>query len=104
MIFRTGVTYKYNSFQISWQYSYTDSQYTDATNAEFTSNAVNGIVPAYTVMDLSAKYSHKFWRIETGINNLLDNVYFTRRASGYPGPGIIPAEPRSFYITLGVVI
>ena len=28
--------------------------------------------------------------------------YFTRRATGYPGPGIIPSEPRTFYTTLQI--
>ena len=35
-------------------------------------------------------------------NNLLDAAYFTRRATGYPGPGIIPSQGRSFYLTLGI--
>ncbi|MGN6439299.1 MAG: hypothetical protein ACTHMM_22345 [Agriterribacter sp.] len=26
--------------------------------------------------------------------------YFTRRADGYPGPGIIPADRRNAYVTL----
>ena len=30
----------------------------------------------------------------------LDNHYFVRRATGYPGPGIIPSPPRNYYITL----
>jgi Fe(3+) dicitrate transport protein len=27
-------------------------------------------------------------------------MYFTRRATGYPGPGIIPSDARSFFVTL----
>jgi Fe(3+) dicitrate transport protein len=102
IIFKGGLSYRFKDFQISYQYSYTSEHYTDATNAEFTSNAVNGIIPSYTVMDLSAKYTYKHWSIETGINNLLSETYFTRRASGYPGPGIIPSDPRSYYFMLGV--
>jgi Fe(3+) dicitrate transport protein len=26
-------------------------------------------------------------------------MYFTRRAESYPGPGIIPSDGRSFYLT-----
>ncbi|MEQ8339255.1 MAG: TonB-dependent receptor, partial [Cyclobacteriaceae bacterium] len=63
---------------------------------------VEGIIPAYSVMDLSLTYELKNWRLETGINNLLNNYYFTRRAAGYPGPGIIPSDGRSGYVTVGV--
>jgi Fe(3+) dicitrate transport protein len=52
-------------------------------------------------MDMSAKYAFKKWfTIEGGINNLLDASYFTRRATAYPGPGILPSDGRNFYITL----
>ncbi|MFT5077301.1 MAG: Fe(3+) dicitrate transport protein, partial [Flavobacteriaceae bacterium] len=40
------------------------------------------------------------FKLEAGINNVLDNYYFTRRATGYPGPGIIPSANRNFYMTL----
>ena len=33
------------------------------------------------------------------INNVLDEYYFTNRATGYPGPGIIPSPTRNFYVT-----
>lgn len=103
IIFKGGVSYRIQSFQISYQYSYTAEQFSDATNASSSSNAVTGIVPAYSIMDLSAKYNYKKkWILETGINNLSDARYFTRRASGYPGPGIIPSDARNFYLTLGV--
>ena len=36
----------------------------------------------------------------TGINNLFNVTYFTRRAGGYPGPGALPADARSFFITM----
>jgi len=41
-------------------------------------------------------------KLEAGINNFTDNKYFTRRASGYPGPGIIPSDFRSYYTTLEI--
>ena len=103
-MFKTGLNWRSNNLKIALQYSYTSSQYTDATNAEFTPNAVNGIIPAYNIMDLSAEYSHKHWSLASGINNITDNMYFTRRADGYPGPGIIPSDGRSFYITLQIKI
>lgn len=102
IIFKTGISYSFKSFQISYQYSYTSQQFSDATNAEFSSNAVFGLIPEYSIMDLSLKYNYKRkWILESGINNLTDARYFTRRASGYPGPGIIPSDARNLYFTLG---
>lgn len=103
VIFKTGLTYKYKKLSASYQVSYTSSQYTDATNSVFTANAINGLIPAYTVMDVSAKYKiNKRFTLEASVNNLADNRYFTRRADSYPGPGIIPADARSYFLTLQV--
>ncbi len=102
IIFRGGLTFERKQLKVSYQYSYTDDQYSDATNAGFTPNAVFGIVPEYEIMDLSASYRFKKIVVETGINNLANKSYFTRRASGYPGPGIIPSDPRNYYLTLGI--
>ena len=59
---------------------------------------------AYDIMDLSLAYSFGRFKIESGINNLLDNSYFTRRATGYPGPGILPSQPRTWYTALQIKI
>ncbi|GIV34324.1 MAG: TonB-dependent receptor [Chitinophagales bacterium] len=100
-ILRTGTTYRYKTLKMSLQYSYTSRHYTDATNAEFTANAVNGVIPAYYVMDFSVEYAFRKWvALAAGINNLTNNRYFTRRADGYPGPGIIPADGITAYGTL----
>lgn len=99
--FKTGVQYTYNNFGGALQYSYLSKQFTDATNSlsEGGTGTV-GEIPAYSVMDLSLSYKYKNWKLETGLNNLLDISYFTRRATGYPGPGIIPSDARSFYVAL----
>jgi Fe(3+) dicitrate transport protein len=55
-------------------------------------------------MDLSAKYSFDRFTLEGGVNNLTNEKYFTRRATGYPGPGIIPAKIRNFYVSVGIEI
>ena len=36
------------------------------------------------------------------VNNLGNHRYYTRRADSYPGPGIIPADGRAWYMTLQV--
>lgn len=52
------------------------------------------------MLDISGSCNWKRIRVEYGINNVLDKSYFTRRATGYPGPGIIPSPRRNFYLTL----
>jgi len=51
-------------------------------------------------MDVSLSYNWRNFTLYTGINNLADKKYFTRRADGYPGPGILPADKRNLYVTL----
>jgi Fe(3+) dicitrate transport protein len=101
---KTGVNFKYKTFKIAYQFAYTAQQFTDATNAIFVADATRGLIPAYQVQDLSASYSYKRFKLQTGINNLTNNYYFTRRAAAYPGPGIIPSDGRNFYVTVGVRI
>ncbi len=104
IIFKSGVNYTYKDLSISYQFSYNKEQYSDATNATFQNNAVVGIIPAYSIMDLSIQYQYKQFQIETGINNLTNEKYFTRRAVGYPGPGIIPSMPRNFYLCMQIKV
>lgn len=99
---RTGLNFSYQHFRASGTLAYTAEHFTDATNARRTASAVNGIIPAYTVADLSAAYTWRWLTLEASCNNLLDTRYFTRRAEAYPGPGIIPADGRSFFVTLQV--
>ena len=102
VVLRSGLSFGRGNFSSSLQYSFVKQHFSDATNAVRTSTAVEGIIPSYQVMDLSAKYTYKFLQIEASCNNLLDEKYFTRRAEAYPGPGIIPSDGRAFYVTLGV--
>ena len=104
---KTGINAGYRNFLASVQFTYLSEQFTDVENSRVPAagdarEGVIGEIPAYSILDLSLSYAYKKWRIETGINNLLDNDYFTRRATGYPGPGIIPSDPRTFYFTLGL--
>ncbi len=100
---KTGLNFGYGNLLGSIQYTYLSEQFTDATNAPQDVNdnqrGIEGTIPAYDILDFSLSYTYKRFKIEAGINNLLDNSYFTRRATGYPGPGIIPSEPRTFYTT-----
>lgn len=97
---KTGNTLKYKSFNTTLQFSHTGEHFSDASNALRTASAIEGLIFAYQVIDLSASYQWKFLTLEGSINNLLNEKYFTRRAESYPGPGIIPADGRGFYVTL----
>jgi Fe(3+) dicitrate transport protein len=98
---KTGAKFGFKNIMFGFQYTYLSDQFTDASNAiKSNLSGVIGMIPQYDVFDISSSYSIKNFRIESGVNNLFDNKYFTRRATGYPGPGIIPSSPRTFYITL----
>lgn len=100
---KSGLSYKKGPFACSYLFTFIDEHFSEATNsANPSTNAVNGVIPSYHIMDLSASYEHDWMIFEAGINNFTDQSYFTRRADGYPGPGIIPAKPRSFYLGIEV--
>jgi Fe(3+) dicitrate transport protein len=103
-IIRAGITYTKKALTITAQYSYVSNTFSDANNTVTpTANGINGLIPSYNLVDLSGtyKFNEKFF-LKSGINNLLGEKYFTRRASGYPGPGLMVAEPRNFFVTVGV--
>ncbi|MFD0764339.1 TonB-dependent receptor domain-containing protein [Mucilaginibacter lutimaris] len=102
VLFRTGLSFGNKRFDVSYQFSYVGKQYSDATNTEFSPRAVDGVVPSYKVMDLSASYNWRWFTLSGSINNLSNAKYYTRRADGYPGPGILPSDPRGYYMTLQV--
>ena len=102
---KTGIKYGFENFIFNIQYSYISNQYTDSSNAkEGNLSGIIGEIPAYSLFDFSFSYLYKNLRLETGINNVANTFYFTRRATGYPGPGIIPSPPRNTYITLQIKI
>lgn len=102
VIVRSGFKYHVKNWTSQFQVSYTSDQFSDASNAiEPTGDAVIGLVPAYVVMDFSTRVKlKKNWTFEAGVNNLGNTKYFTRRASGYPGPGILPSDGISIYGTV----
>jgi Fe(3+) dicitrate transport protein len=100
LVLRSGLNFSRKQFSSSLQYSYVKRHYSDATNAVRTSTAVEGIIPSYQIFDLSLKYTYRFLQLEGSCNNLLNEMYFTRRAEAYPGPGIIPSDRRGVYLTL----
>lgn len=102
-ILRTGITYTYKKFTVNTQYAYTGAQFSDATNSAESSSGIFGLIPSYRIIDASMAYTYKIVTLSFGVNNLGNTKYFTRRAEGYPGPGIIPADPINYYIILKVL-
>lgn len=104
---KTGLNMGYKNLLASVQLTKMSKQYTDAENSSVAEpgsarEGVIGEIPAYHILDFSLSYTYKLLKLEAGVNNLTDNSYFTRRATGYPGPGIIPSDGRSIYLTLEI--
>ena len=102
-IFRGGITAGYKNLLLTGQFSYVDDAFSDANNTLTpTINGQSGLIPSYAVTDLTATYKFsKGVNIKAGVNNLFDERYFTRRAGGYPGPGALPADGRTFFFSIG---
>ena len=102
---KTGLNFGYKRINTSLQFSYISKQYSDASNAVVgNSSGIIGLIPEYSIVDFSFNYKFNKVKVETGVNNLLDREYFSRRAIGYPGPGIIPSPNRNYYLSLEVKI
>lgn len=102
---KTGIGFGYKNFLGNVQFTRLSEQFTEVTNADRApvgsrEEGTLGKIPAYSIVDVSLSYTYKRFKLETGVNNLLDESYFTQRATGYPGPGIIPSAPISWYTTL----
>lgn len=101
LITRTGLTFGYKNWQSSLLYSHTSQQYSDASNAPFQADATFGLIPAYSIWDITTQYKYRQFTGSFTVNNITNEMYFTRRATGYPGPGIIPSDGRNYTITVG---
>lgn len=102
-IHRYGLTYKLNGFSFTTQLSDVGSVYTDASNTEIANNiGTIGKLQGYRLIDASFAYTFlEKYLIKAGVNNLTDQKYATRRAGGYPGPGLLPGNARTYFITVG---
>lgn len=100
---RSGLIFQSGRIRSTLQYSYVGKSYSDANNTVLNPTGATGIVPAYHVWDGSADWSFlKHYHVSAGINNLANGRYFTRRINMYPGPGILPADGRTFYVSFGL--
>jgi len=101
---RIGVDYKRKRCSFHTQWSYVGEVFTDAVNTvESSSNFQSGKLPSYSLWDASMRYYvSDVLNLQLAANNLLDTRYATRRAGGYPGPGLLPGNGRSITLTLSV--
>lgn len=102
-ILRAGLTYRDKCISATVQANVVDGVYTDAANTEAPNAAATvGWIPGYTVVDASCTWTvSDRISLTGGVNNALDELYATRRAGGYPGPGLLPGMGRNAYFTLG---
>jgi Fe(3+) dicitrate transport protein len=101
-ILRSGITFKTSFLSTSLSMSSLSSQFSDANNTISSATGNNGIVPAYQVWDWTINVNVKMFKAGCSVNNITNEKYFTRRSTAYPGPGLIPADPRNFNVFLGV--
>lgn len=98
-----GISWGNNNISATVQYKMSGKIFTDANNTIApAAKGDTGLLDGYEIMDFSSEYKfYKKYNLRAGINNLLNKDYATRRAGGYPGPGILPGEGRSFYVSIG---
>ena len=99
---RAGINYAYKVFSTTFIFSYSSKSFADANNTVYSPDATVGLIPSYWVLDWSSTIHIKRYSVKLGVSNLTGNKYFNLRTNEYPGPGIIPAQPRSIYAGFGV--
>lgn len=99
---RMGINYNNKGFSISLQGSKVSDVFTDAANT-ISSNATAtiGKINGYQLLDINTQYKWKKYNLKLAINNVTDAIYATRRAGGYPGPGLLPGIGRNMSIGIG---
>jgi Fe(3+) dicitrate transport protein len=95
---------KLKGFTATVQYNYVSEVFTDALNTiEPNATSTTGLLPAYNLIDINLAYQfNESYHFRAGVNNLTNEMYATRRAGGYPGPGLMPGTGRTFYLSVGL--
>ncbi|MEW6773337.1 MAG: TonB-dependent receptor [Bacteroidota bacterium] len=105
-IHRTGIKWLSKYFDISYQKQIYGDVFTDALNTQNpNASATVGKIKGYTIDDLNLViYPYKYIIVSFTLNNIMDVKYATRRAGGYPGPGLMPGNGRNWLVSLSVKI
>ena len=103
-IHNIGLSYSLKGFSCTMQTRISGEVYSDASNTAIpNATGTIGKIDSYQVYDFSAEYKFlNFYNVKCSVNNIFNTVYATRRAGGYPGPGLLPGEGRSMQIGIGV--
>lgn len=102
-IIKTGLELKYGKLFTNFQYSYTSKSYNDAFNTISSPDGITGLIPAYHVWDWNINWQFaKQFHVSGSVNNFTNEKYFNRRITFYPGPGILPADGRTFSVSFGI--
>lgn len=102
---KTGLILQRKHITSTFQFSYTSKSFNDAYNTVSSADGITGLIPSYNLWDWSASWQFtKAVHLSAGINNFTNQKYFNRRITFYPGPGILPADGRTFYVSVGVKI
>lgn len=102
-IHRFGSTYYLKGFSATVQLSRVGDVFTDAANTEMANaTGTTGKLAGYQLLDASLSYKFMTsYNFKAGVNNITDEKYATRRAGGYPGPGIMPGNARTVFMSIG---
>ncbi len=102
-IFRSGISLGKKNILLTTQINYVGQTFSDGNNTVIPSAISNtGLIPAYIVADVTVTYKVKSnVTVKSGVNNIANTNYFTRRAGGYPGPGALPADGRTGFFSVG---
>lgn len=95
-LIRTGLLFDSERWNAALTATFVADQYWQDSNLPRGSgdNAIAAEIPAYEVVDLSAEYRYNArWTLYAGINNLLNEDYYSRVRND----GIEPAQERTFY-------
>jgi len=103
-IHNLGFTYAKKGFSATIQTRINSQVFTDATNTDAPNAAATiGKIDRYQVYDFSAEYKFlHHYNVKFSLNNCANTKYATRRAGGYPGPGLLPGEARTFIVGIGM--
>lgn len=104
---KMGVSSEYKKWKYHLQLTAMSEQFSDALNQITPDNdntgGIFGTIPPYYVVDFSTSFKvNSYLTLEGSIQNITNNKYFTQRATGYPGPGIIPSDPVNFVFSADI--
>jgi Fe(3+) dicitrate transport protein len=100
-----GLSYAIAGLSTTLQTRMNSQVFSDASNTEIpTNDGTIGLIEGYQVWDWALEYrfgATNKYNLKGGINNIANTMYATRRAGGYPGPGLLPSDGRTWFLSIG---